>query len=146
MLFRSRQAAGEYDKAFRKSEDFKKDISIIEKDKFDRNRRAIEDNLDLYRENLTFLNNEQHHINRFMSVIHEQWKARRDDINDNKLHYSKLIVQKIRDYHIGDIDEGGDHGSCLVANGLNAVDGNELDLWLIFLLSCFLAQMLLELE
>jgi len=83
--------------------DFKKDISIIEKDKFDRNRRAIEDNLDLYRENLTFLNNEQHHINRFMSVIHEQWKARRDDINDNKLHYSKLIVQKIRDYHIGDI-------------------------------------------
>jgi hypothetical protein len=49
------------------------------------------------------LNNEWQYIGRFLSLIHEQLKARRDDVNENRLHYSKLIVQRIKGYNIGEI-------------------------------------------
>lgn len=66
---------------------YKKGISISEKEKFEKNRRSIEENLDFYRENLTYVDMEYASINKLRNHIWEYWRSRGNDQKDNRIHF-----------------------------------------------------------
>jgi hypothetical protein len=66
---------------------YKKGISLLEKEKFEKNRRSVEENLDLYRENLTYIDMEYASINRFRNHIWDYWRSRGNDQKDNRIFY-----------------------------------------------------------
>jgi hypothetical protein len=70
---------------------------------FSETRRKIEENIDLHRENLTYMDAEYLNINRLLHVVWEFWRSNRrghsidDVIVRNKKAYTALTISNIRD-------------------------------------------------
>jgi ribulose bisphosphate carboxylase small subunit len=47
----------------------------------------VEENLDFYRENLTYIDMEYTGINRFRNHIWEMWRSRGNDQKENRKHF-----------------------------------------------------------
>jgi len=75
------------------------------KDKFSETRKQIEENIDLYREDLTFLDPYSIQINRLLHIVWEFWKAPQNRrglsvselIIESKKAYTKLTIGNIKD-------------------------------------------------
>ena len=55
----------------------------------------MEENLDFYRENLTYIDMEYTSINRLRSHIWEYWRSRGNDTKDNRKQFQLVAIQKI---------------------------------------------------
>ena len=54
---------------------YKKSMTTEEKNKFAENRKQIEENIDMYRENITYLDPDYININRLLHIVWEFWRA-----------------------------------------------------------------------
>jgi len=84
-------------------------LTLEEKTKFAETRKQIEENIDLYRENMTYLDPEYININRLLHIVWEFWRAppqRRQEARGNsvdeqiiasKKSYTKLTIDNIKD-------------------------------------------------
>ena len=84
---------------------YRKSMTTEEKNKFAENRKQIEENIDRYRENLTYLDGDYININRLLQIVWEFWRApsqRRGNSVDeliisSKKSYTQLTIDNIRD-------------------------------------------------
>lgn len=84
---------------------YQRGLTQEEKDKFSDTRKQIEENIDLYREDLTFLDPYSIQISRLLHIVWEYWKAPQNRrglsvgelIAESKRAYTKLTISNIKD-------------------------------------------------
>ena len=84
---------------------YSQDISIEDKEKFGDNRKQIEENIDMHRENLTYLDQDYINIQRLLQIVWDFWKAPagarhgksvEEQISESKKAYTELTIENIK--------------------------------------------------
>lgn len=83
---------------------FTSNLSPDVKASFQEARKQIEENIDYYRENLTFIDQDYLNINRLLQIVWDYWRSNRRGghsvdamISQNKKAYTELTISNIKD-------------------------------------------------
>jgi hypothetical protein len=86
---------------------YRKDITAEEKTKFASLRKQIEENIDVYRENITFMDPDYISVNRLLQTVWEYWRnpqnrhsrgnSVEEMIMESKKSYTQITIDNIND-------------------------------------------------
>ena len=83
---------------------YHKDLKSSDKELFQQNRKQIEENIDMYRDNLTYIDQEYINIQRFLQIVWDYWRAgassrhgysTESTISENKRAFTDMTIENI---------------------------------------------------